>query len=103
MSVEPQLKGNMQGSRDTDIKSPTSWRVYYLLRKIDMQTNTVSYEVALQKNEQWATELVLHEVPSDDGKEKVVREKLVEEGASDLDPSVSTFSTMTWIVSPQFC
>lgn len=47
MSVEPQLKGNMQRTKDTDIKSPTSWRVYYLLRKTDMQTNTVSYEVAL--------------------------------------------------------
>ena len=103
MSVEPQLKGNMQRTKDTDIKSPTSWRVYYLLRKTDMQTNTVSYEVALQKNEQRATELALHEVPSDDGKEKVVREKLVEEGPSDLDPSVSTFSTITWIVSPQLC
>lgn len=47
MLIEPLPKGNMQRTRDTDIKSPL-WRVHNLVkRQLHKQIIIISYEVAL--------------------------------------------------------
>lgn len=48
------MERNMQRTRGIDIKSPTSWRVPNLVKKIICKLLiTIAFEVALQKDAQW--------------------------------------------------
>ena len=66
------MEGNRQRTRDLDIKTPTSWKVHYLVKKKDMKTNNCNIiyngiiEICTMGSGDLTEKLILLEVAGDD-------------------------------------